>query len=74
MSVRFAILAAALFAVLGGAGAARADDAPDHGGAQICDRPTNVWDDAVTANGISLYTLEWVPFGSVEWGWEAYTP
>ena len=68
MSVRFAILAAAFVVVLGGAGAAQARDA------QICDRPTNAWDGAAQANGISLYTLEWSPFGTVEWGWETYTP
>jgi len=67
MSVRFAILATAFFAVLGGAGAAKAE-------AQICDRPTNAWDNAAQANGISLYTLEWSPFGAPEWGWETYTP
>lgn len=67
MSVRFAILATAFLVCLGGAGAARAD-------AQICDRATNAWDDAAQANGVSLYTLEWAPFGSVEWGWETYTP
>lgn len=68
MSVRFAILAAAFLAVLGGAGAVQAQEA------QICDRPTNAWDSAAQANGISLYTLEWSPFGSPEWGWETYTP
>ncbi|HEY1073019.1 M15 family metallopeptidase [Brevundimonas sp.] len=75
MSVRFAILAAAFVAVLGGAGAAQArDDAAADGGAHICDRPTTVWDGAAQANGMSLYTLEWSPFGSAEWGWETYTP
>ena len=68
MSVRFAILAAAFLAVLGGAGAANAGDA------QICDRPNNAWDGAAQANGVSLYTLEWSPFGTAEWGWETYTP
>jgi len=67
MSVRFAILAAVFLATLVGAGAAKAD-------AQICDRPTNAWDNAAQANGISLYTLEWSPFGAPEWGWETYTP
>ena len=44
------------------------------GGVRICDRPTSAWDGAAQANGISLYTLEWSPFGSAEWGWETYTP
>lgn len=68
-----ALLAFALsFAVLTGWCARAVAQAPLD--AQICDRPTAAWDDAAQTNGISLYSLEWAPFGGVEWGWEPYAP
>lgn len=40
----------------------------------ICDRPQGVFSDAAAANSITLYAMEWNPFGSREMGWEAYVP
>lgn len=40
----------------------------------VCDRPVGVFSDAASANGITLYAMEWSPFGSRETGWEAYVP
>ena len=41
---------------------------------QVCDRATETWGGPAFANAISVYTLEWSPFGSTEWGWETYLP
>lgn len=65
---------AAVF-VLSAAGEARAeDDAPAIPSAQICDRDSNVWDETAEGNAITLYALEWTPFGPSELGWEVYAP
>ncbi|HEY1224918.1 MAG TPA: D-alanyl-D-alanine carboxypeptidase family protein [Brevundimonas sp.] len=32
------------------------------------------WRGAAFANTVSIYSMEWSPFGSEEWGWEAYLP
>jgi len=32
------------------------------------------WAGQAFANAISIYSLEWSPFGSQEWGWETYLP
>ena len=32
------------------------------------------WRGAAFANTVSIYSMEWAPFGSEEWGWEAYLP
>ena len=32
------------------------------------------WRGAAFANSVSIYTMEWAPFGSTEWGWETYLP
>ncbi len=40
----------------------------------ICDRPVGVFSDAASANSITLYAMEWSPFGSRETGWESYVP
>lgn len=46
----------------------------DAQGAQICDRAPGAWSDVAEANAISLYALEWSPFGPAELGWETYVP
>jgi len=63
------LLAAAL--VLGGASAARAQTAYSAG---ACDAEAIEWAAPAMANGISVYSLEWTPFGATEWGWETYVP
>ena len=56
------------------AGQARAEAPEPIPTAQICDRTPGAWDDTAEANAISLYALEWTPFGPSELGWEAYVP
>lgn len=34
----------------------------------------NDWRGAAFANTVSIYSLEWSPFGPSEWGWETYLP
>lgn len=41
---------------------------------EVCDRQIEDWGGPALANGISLHSLEWAPFGSPEWGWETYAP
>src|SRR5690606_11224312 len=65
------VIAALAAAVAGQAYAEAPEPAPT---AQICDRAPGVWDDMAEANAISLYAIEWVPFGPSELGWEAYVP
>lgn len=65
------VIAALAAAVAGQAYAEALEPAPT---AQICDRAPGAWDDTAQANAISLYALEWVPFGPSELGWEAYVP
>ena len=50
--------------------------APDRVSAQaeFCDRQIENWGGQALSNGISLYSLEWTPFGATEWGWETYVP
>jgi hypothetical protein len=50
--------------------AASASDAQ----AQACDRAGEAWSAPAMANAVSLYTLEWSPFGQAEMGWETYAP
>ena len=57
--------------VLAGATAARAQAA---GPAEICDGDAVEWAAPALANGISVHSLEWTPFGATEWGWETYVP
>ena len=49
------------------AGAARAQT--DH-----CQTNADVWAGQGFSNAISVYSLEWQPFGATEWGWETYLP
>lgn len=42
--------------------------------AEVCDRPAGVFEDAASANSITLYAMQWTPFGPAEMGWETYVP
>jgi hypothetical protein len=48
------------------------------GGAAVaqeqCDADPIEWGGPALANGISVYAMEWSPFGTSEWGWETYLP
>src|SRR5690606_27330104 len=48
-------------------GAARAQTDP-------CQTNADVWAGQGFSNAISVYSLEWRPFGVTEWGWETYLP
>lgn len=39
-----------------------------------CQDGEDRWAGQAFANAVSVYSLEWSPFGSVEWGWETYLP
>jgi D-alanyl-D-alanine carboxypeptidase len=52
-----------IFALVGGA--ARA---------QGCDRSGDAWSGQALANAVSVYSLEWSPFGQAELGWQTYVP
>ncbi len=39
-----------------------------------CESERAQWADQADANAISLYALEWSPFGAAEWGWGTYLP
>ena len=39
-----------------------------------CETGRGVWADQAVANAISLYSLEWAPFGATEIGWGTYLP
>jgi D-alanyl-D-alanine carboxypeptidase len=39
-----------------------------------CDTQGARWGDQAVANAISVYSLEWAPFGATEWGWMTYVP
>ncbi len=41
---------------------------------QGCDTQGGPWVDQGLANAISVYSLEWSPFGTSEWGWMTYVP
>tara|TARA_R110002051_G_scaffold90127_1_gene158760 strand:+ start:123 stop:1019 length:897 start_codon:yes stop_codon:yes gene_type:complete len=76
MSLRLTLLT--LLAVVGLALTTPVQAAPgttDEGDlATRCDRPAEVWGGPALTNAISVYALEWAPFGQVEWGWETYLP
>ena len=42
--------------------------------AQACQSSGDSWAGPAFANAISVYSLEWAPFGSGESGWETYLP
>lgn len=48
------------------------------GGAAVaqeqCDADPIEWGGPALANGISVYAMEWSPFGASEWGWDTYLP
>lgn len=39
-----------------------------------CQSEAAQWSGQAFANAISVYSLEWAPFGAAEWGWETYLP
>lgn len=39
-----------------------------------CETHRDVWAAPAFANGVSIYAMEWAPFGSAEWGWVTYLP
>ena len=39
-----------------------------------CETQRQAWADQAVSNAISLYSLEWTPFGATEVGWGAYLP
>jgi len=65
MRVRTILAAVAFSLALTGAGGVRA---------QACETAGDAWAGPAFANAISLYSLEWAPFGQTEWGWETYLP
>lgn len=67
MLQRLLLTVAASAVLLFAAQEARAD-------AAVCGLPSATWDEAASANAISLRGLEWAPFNEAEWGWEAYVP
>ncbi|WP_292152235.1 D-alanyl-D-alanine carboxypeptidase family protein [Brevundimonas sp.] len=42
--------------------------------AQTCDSSGDAWSGQAFANAVSVYSLEWSPFGQAEIGWETYVP
>lgn len=41
---------------------------------EACNRDTRTWGGPGFQNSISIYALEWAPFGPTEWGWQTYLP
>lgn len=39
-----------------------------------CETQRDAWAGPAFANSVSIYALEWTPFGSAEWGWGTYLP
>ena len=77
------LVSTVLFSVLAGGGGAMANEpalpavatvATPTPQVVVCDRPDGVFSDAAASNTISLYAMEWAPFGPRETGWEAYVP
>ena len=51
-----------------------ADAQTPYGTPEDCDAGPIEWGGPAMANAISVYSLEWAPYGSPEWGWETYLP
>lgn len=47
---------------------------PARASARSCDGAGRGWAGAAFANSVSIYSLEWSPFGQAEYGWGAYLP
>ena len=69
MSIRAVLAAIGALALLAFAGVAQAQASPG-----ACDRAAAQWSGQALSNAISVYTLEWSPFGQTEMGWETYVP
>ena len=48
--------------------------APMGAKAQSCATSGELWEGPAFANALSVQSMEWSPFGQVEWGWETYLP
>jgi zinc D-Ala-D-Ala carboxypeptidase len=65
--MRRTLLLLAATAGLAMAGAAAAQD--------VCDSShPGLWGGSAQTNGVSLWQLQWAPFGPTEYGWETYLP
>lgn len=71
---RLILLTATLLALTGGATAAAAQGRVPSHATPVCNQETEQWGGAGFANAISVYSLEWAPFGATEWGWLTYLP
>jgi hypothetical protein len=69
MGIRAVLGALGAAAVLGLAGGAQAQ-----GRGETCDRAAAQWSGQAFSNAVSVYSLEWSPFGQPEMGWETYAP
>lgn len=67
------MLAALWLGAAGGAQAQGRQRAPV-GVQPVCDADVRTWGGPGFANAISVYSLEWAPFGATEWGWQTYLP
>lgn len=65
---------AAALVLAGGFAAATGVQAQDRSEDRACSRAGEAWSSAAASNAISLYSLEWAPFGASEMGWETYLP
>jgi hypothetical protein len=69
MGMRAVLMALGAVVMLAVAGGAQAQTSPG-----ACDRAGPQWSGPAFANAISVYSLEWSPFGQPEMGWETYLP
>ena len=47
---------------------------PGQTSAQTCQAAGKAWAGPAFANSVSIYAMEWAPFGQAEYGWGAYLP